>query len=285
MSVLTTVSADGTEVRAVDQGQGRPILIVHPGLDDGSSWHWVAKRLSERFRVLRLHRRQYRLDLAASLPCTIEQEVDDLLALTSAIGEPVLVVGHSSGAVVALEALVRSAGPFRPVAPGGPGAAPRPRPVVAGAVLYEPPIHLRAGEWSETIDRARTALATRGPGAALTIFNRDIVGMPRRTAGLVRLLLAVLPRLRALTPHQLDDATAIDQLAVRLDEYARIEVPTVLLGGDRSPAHLGDRLDALAGALPDAQKVVLPGQGHLAQQRAPEAVARVVAAHADKTLG
>lgn len=266
MSILTTSSADGTEVRAVDQGQGKPILIVHPGLDDGSSWHWVAKRLGERFRVVRLHRRQYRLDLATSLPCTIGQEVEDLLALAHTIGEPVLAVGHSSGAVVALEALVKSPSPF------------------AGAVLYEPPIHLRPGEWSATLERARAALTGRGPSAALTIFNRDIVGMPGGSAWLTRLLLAALPRLRRLTPHQLDDAAAIDHLAVRLNEYARIKVPTVLLGGDRSPANLIDRLNALADALPDAEKVVLPGQGHLAQQRAPEAVARIVSAHADKTL-
>jgi pimeloyl-ACP methyl ester carboxylesterase len=51
--------------------------------------------------------------------------------------------------------------------------------------------------------------------------------------------------------------SSIRQLGVRLDVYARIEVPTVLLGGDRSPAHLGERLDALARALPRAEKVVL----------------------------
>lgn len=154
--MITTTSADGTNVVAVDEGQGPVILVLHPGMDDGRSWGKVAARLAPRFRVVRPHRRQYRLDIATGSPSTIAQEVDDV--------------------------------------------------------------------------------------------------------------------------------QAIDQLGVRLDVYARIEVPTVLLGGDRSPAHLGERLDALARALPRAEKVVLRGQGHGANQRAPGEVARIIETLADKVL-
>ena len=61
-------------------------------------------------------------------------------------------------------------------------------------------------------------------------------------------------------------------------------MPTVLLGGDRSPAHLGQRLDALARVLPRAERVVLHGQGHDAHRGAPDRVARVVEGLADKVL-
>jgi pimeloyl-ACP methyl ester carboxylesterase len=97
-------------------------------------------------------------------------------------------------------------------------------------------------------------------------------------------VVAVHPRLRALIPRQLDDKEAIDQLGVRLDAYARIEVPTVLLGGDRSPAHLSEQLEALTRRLPHAEKVVLRGQGHDAHRRAPGEVARVIATLAGKVL-
>jgi pimeloyl-ACP methyl ester carboxylesterase len=66
-------------------------------MDDGRSWGKVAARLAPRFRVVRLHRRQYRLDIATGSPWTIAQEVDDVLAVAKVIGEPMLVVGHSSG--------------------------------------------------------------------------------------------------------------------------------------------------------------------------------------------
>jgi hypothetical protein len=40
----------------------------------------------------------------------------------------------------------------------------------------------------------------------------------------------------------------------------------ILLGGERSPAHLSTRLDALARTLPHAGKAVLHRQGHGARQ-------------------
>jgi len=72
--------------------------------------------------------------------------------------------------------------------------------------------------------------------------------------------------MRALAPRQIDDA------------------PVVLVGGDRSPAHLGERLDALARALPRAEPVVLHGQGHNANLGAPDRIARVVETLADQLL-
>jgi pimeloyl-ACP methyl ester carboxylesterase len=201
----------------------------------------VAARLAGRFRVVRPHRRRYRLDLPGDPPCSIAQEAADVVALAEAVGQPVLLVGHSSGAVVALEALVASPAAF------------------TGAVLYEPPV-------------------------VTAIFLRDLALLRPLVARLVGLFVANDPRMRALAPRQIDDVAAINQLGVRLGAYARVEVPTVLLGGDRSPAHLGERVDALARALPRAERVVLHGQGHNANLGAPDQVAHVVEDLADKLL-
>jgi pimeloyl-ACP methyl ester carboxylesterase len=266
--VLTTTSADGTDVRALDEGQGPVILIVHPGLDDGSSWGGVAARLAGRFRVLRLHRRRYRLDLPGDPPCSIAQEADDVAAVAKAVGEPLLLVGHSSGAVVALEALAASPAAF------------------AGAVLYEPPVVIGPplGADTHTVRRAEAAIAAGRPGRAIAIFLQDLAHLPPLVARLVGLFVANDPRMRALAPRQIDDAAAINHLGVRLDTYARIDVPVVLLGGDRSPAHLAERLDALARMLPHPEPVVLHGQGHNANRSAPDRVARVVETLADEVL-
>src|SRR5580692_4516900 len=121
MTVMAT-AADGVGVRAFDEGDGPVILVIHPGLDDGRSWGKVATRLSSRFRVVRLVRRHYRLDLPEPESYSLSGEVADVLAIAGLIGEPMVLAGHSSGGVVALEALVRSPGPF------------------AGAVLFEPPV-------------------------------------------------------------------------------------------------------------------------------------------------
>ncbi|MDG6910296.1 MAG: alpha/beta hydrolase, partial [Nitrososphaerota archaeon] len=121
-SVITVSSRDGTSVQATDEGEGPTILVLHPGLDDGASWERVASRLASRFRVVRLHRRPYRLDLPNDPRLSMALEVEDVQAVLREIGGRVLLVGNSSGAVVALEVLVASPTAF------------------AGAVLYEPPL-------------------------------------------------------------------------------------------------------------------------------------------------
>lgn len=266
----TTTSADGTDVRVHDEGRGPVILLVGPGLDDGTRTAKLAGVLATRFRVLRLHRRQYRLDLkAAGGPCSIAREVEDVLAVAAAVGEPVIVYGHSSGGVVALEALAASPSSF------------------AGAVVFEPAAVIGAplaGARGEVITRSRAALAAGRPGTALTIFMRDTVGLPPWQAWPAGALTALVPRYRRLVPAQIDDLDALDHLGVRLDVYARITVPTLLLGGDRSPAHLADRLDAIAHVMTHAERVVMRGRDHGADLKAPKQVARVIATFADKVL-
>jgi hypothetical protein len=61
-SVLT-YSADGTDIRAFDEGQGAAIMMLRPGMETGSRYEKVAPILARRFRVIRPHRRQYRVDL------------------------------------------------------------------------------------------------------------------------------------------------------------------------------------------------------------------------------
>jgi hypothetical protein len=77
---LVGQALDGTSVRAEAQGAGQVILILHPGMDTGKSYTQVAARLARRYRVIRLHRRQYRLDLKTDSlrgsPCTVAEEVE-----------------------------------------------------------------------------------------------------------------------------------------------------------------------------------------------------------------
>lgn len=118
--LLTTAASDGTQVRAYDEGQGPPILLLGAGIDDGSRTEAIARLLAPRFRVLRLERRQYRLDLPGRGSWPIAYEVDDAVVLARKLSGPAVLYGHSDGGVVALEALV---------------AAPS---LFAGAVIVEP---------------------------------------------------------------------------------------------------------------------------------------------------
>jgi pimeloyl-ACP methyl ester carboxylesterase len=254
------------DVRTYDEGRGPVVLVLHGGMDDGSSWSRVASRLTSRFRVVRLHRLQYRLDLKTGRPCTMAEEVSLVRELVDSIGEPMVVAGHSSGAVLALESLAALPSAF------------------AGAVLYEPPLVIGPPLGGEALVRAQALVAQGRSGKAMAIFLREIVRVPAWAAWLSGMAVPVVPRLRRYAPHQIDDCAAIEELGNRLEVYAKIAVPTILLGGERSPAHLGERLDALERVLPDAERVLMRGQGHAANAMAPDRVAEVVAGLADKVL-
>lgn len=226
------------------------------------AWGKVATRLSRRYRVVRLQRRQHRLDLQSGAPWTIADEVGDVLAIAKLIGKPMVIVGHSSGGTVALEAMVTSPETF------------------AGAVLYEPPTVIG----SEALVRARAAIDAGKHGQALTVFLRDIVRIPAGVARLIGVKEAVRPSTRAYIPPQIADCEAVERLGHRLDAYAHIAVPVVLFGGDRSPVHFSDGLDALAHAIPHSERVVLHGKGHYANKSAPDQVAALIATLTDKVL-
>jgi pimeloyl-ACP methyl ester carboxylesterase len=256
-------AADGSEAQAVEEGTGTPILVIHGGLGDKTVWSPVTDRLRDRFRTVRLQRRQYRLDLPR--PVTMPQEVAHVRAIAGELDRPVL-VGHSSGAVLALEALVADPGAY------------------AGAVLYEPPVVIGEPLGGAKLTAARQALAEDKPGRAITIFLRDVVRMSPLLARLAGLYIGRHPEYRRRVVRQLDDNDAIDALGVRLEEYAKLDLPILLIGGDRSPAHLAERLDALERTLPRTRRLVMHGQGHNAERQAPDRVAKAIATFIDQEL-
>ena len=127
----------------VDEGRGRAILVLHGGMGDVTSWSRVTDLLRDRFRVVRLTRRQYRLDVPRKV--TMADEVAQVREVAATLDRPVL-VGHSSGAVLALEALVADPGLY------------------SGAVLYEPPIVLDEPLGGAKLEPARAAIAAGRPG-------------------------------------------------------------------------------------------------------------------------
>ncbi|MFJ9455393.1 alpha/beta fold hydrolase [Kitasatospora sp. NPDC101447] len=262
MTEFLASADDGRRITALDDGSGPTLLVVHPGGGDATAWDGVTRLLVDDFRVVRIRRRIYVPGADIALPHSMAVEAADIVAVAKLLDSPVLLVGHSSGAVAALEAALLDRSAF------------------AGLFLYEPPLPTRESVAGPNTGgagaRARAALDGGDPVEAMRIHLRDIVGMPAPVVDAVFADPDTRARLTAYAAAQIADTEAVDALGVGVDRFATLETPTTLIEGDLSPAHLRERLADLAAALPNARVVTLTGQGHVAHLAAPDALARAV---------
>jgi len=192
--------------------------------------------------------------------------------MAKAVGTPVFLFGHSSGATVALEALVASPQSF------------------AGGMIYEPAsvinsadgLHLaedrieRSGEVGEGLRRARQALMAGKPGTAIGIFTQVVAGWPSWLTKPAGALTALVPAYRKLIPCQIDDLEAMERLGVRLDAYSKLNLPVGMVGGERSPDSIKEMVAAVADVLPRVERITLSKQGHTCHVRDPKKLAEVI---------
>lgn len=251
---------DGGAFQVTEEGEGTAVLLVHGGSNGPADWDRVAGHVAKRHRVLRYTRYTYRSDPPAGGAAAMAGEVHDVLAVAGAVAAPLVAVGHSSGAVVLLEAALIDPSRF------------------AGLLLYEPPVAVDEPLGGEALRRARQAADDGDPDRAMSLFLREIVEVPGYLVGALKLVEPLWRRLRAYAPAQIADTEAIESLGVGVERYRRLHVPTLLLGGGLlSPSHARIRLDALAVALPLVEsRVNMRIHGHGAHYAAPRKVARIV---------
>lgn len=270
MSEGTVTSADGTVIAYSAWGEGDPIVII-----DGATAHRattpenaaVAELLADGFRVVN-HDRRGRGASGDTAPYTVEREFEDLAAVIDREGggRPVTVFGWSSGGHLALNAAQA----------GVP---------VARLVLFEPPVVVddsRPPLPDDYVERLDAAVAAGRPGDAVELFMTAAVGMPPEFLGDVRGS-EMWPGLEAIA-HTIayDGRNLGDTMSgrpLRADLWDGVDVPVLVLHGDRTWPFLAAGARAVAGHLPTATLQVVPGENHGA---APEVLAPVLRAFAGK---
>lgn len=256
MDILT--SKDGTTIAFERFGAGPPLVYVTGAICDRSSGVPLARLLAPRYTVYTYDRRG-RGDSGDTGPYAVEREIEDLAAVIEAAGGSATVVGHSSGAALAVEA----------------AAAGLP---ITELVAFEPP-------YAESEDEQRQGrqyvadltevLAAGRRDAALELFM-TLVGMPPEAIAGTRQT-PWWPVAEALAPSLAYDAAVMgfaDTGGVLPADRARtITVPTLALAGGASPALLQRGAERIAEVVPGGRYRVLPGQTHAV---APDAFADAV---------
>jgi pimeloyl-ACP methyl ester carboxylesterase len=245
----TITSKDGTSIGFTQGGAGRPLVLVHGTTADHTRWNPLLPELEARFTVYAVDRRG-RGGSGDAEDYSIEREFDDIAAVVDAIAEPVFLVGHSYGAVCALEASVRT-------------------PNLAKLVLYEPPIRTAGSLYPEGVTERLQALLDAGDrDGVVSLFFREVVRAPEEELRMLRSLPNWPARVAAA--HTIPREMRIDE-DYRLEpaRFSAMRTPTLLLLGGSSPPKFADAVDAVRLALPDARVAVMPGQQHTAMNTAP----------------
>jgi pimeloyl-ACP methyl ester carboxylesterase len=248
----TCTAEDGTPLVWRRSGEGPPLLLLHGTGASHRRWQPVLPALESHFTVYNLDRRG-RGGSGDADPYVLEREFGDVVAAVEAIGGPVDVIGHSYGGLCALE------------------AAPLLGSKLRKLIVYEPPMNVTPVPLAspDVIAHLEGLLASGDREGIVTGLMRDLVGVPPDE----------LERMRTLPVWQarIDAAPTIPRelravLDYRFDpvRFEKIATPTLLLLGGESPPNVQAATRAIAAALPRAEVVVLPGQGHVAMDSAPD---------------
>jgi pimeloyl-ACP methyl ester carboxylesterase len=101
-------SPDGTSIAIWRSGEGTPLVALHGVTIDHTAWDGVRPRVDRARTLLTVDRRGHGASGDGGADHSLAHEVADLLAVVALLDEPVDVVAHSYGGLVALEAALTS---------------------------------------------------------------------------------------------------------------------------------------------------------------------------------
>jgi pimeloyl-ACP methyl ester carboxylesterase len=239
-------SKDGTIIAYDAVGAGPTLILVGGAMSYRLFPGFVklANLLAGDFRVVNYDRRG-RGDSGDTAPYAVQREVEDLEAVIAANGETALVWGMSSGAALAVTAAAS-------------GAA------IDKLALYEPPYMVLPGGRRPPDDHQeqlqRLANAGRS-GEAVSFFLKRCMGAPAVVVALMHAL-PFWPRLKAVAHTLPYDAAVMGDYGLPKETLQAVDVPTLVIGGEKSDPRLRLAVDAVAATLPKGQLRVLDGQRH-----------------------
>jgi pimeloyl-ACP methyl ester carboxylesterase len=242
-------SKDGTAIAFDRSGEGPALILVTGAIAARSDAASLAAKLSPYFTVYTYDRRG-RGDSGDTQPYAVEREIEDLQALITEAGGSAFVYGHSSGAILALD------------------AARLPESRITKLAVYEPPFLVddsRPPLPEDFADHLNELVSSGRRSDALDYWMTTIVDVPVEVVTSMKQS-PMWHAMEAVVHTLAYDATiSKDYLRGKplpSGRWASIKVPTLVMDGGESPPMMHSGALALTGLLPNAQHRRFPGQGH-----------------------
>lgn len=230
-------SADGTSIALQRVGAGTPVVIVGGAFSTAAAGVPLAEALAaEGLQGVPYDRRA----LAGSgntVPYEPDREAEDLSAVIAAVGGRAAVLGHSSGAILALFA-------------AGKGAP------ISRLFLSEPPFRFGVDE-AGLPGRLQALVDAGRPEEAVTLFQREAVGLPDAVTDQIRRS-PIFAELVPLAQSVVYDAILAEAVATPTPAMTGVPMPVTVLHGEPTFPMLVSAAQRLAAAMPSAELVVVP---------------------------
>lgn len=265
------VQAAGIDWHVQSMGEGPLLLLVHGTGAATHSWRALAPLLARHFHVLAM-------DLPGhgftSAPGHGEYALPQMAAALGALlakldVKPVVAVGHSAGAAIAIRMTLDGAiTPRRIVSLNGalmpfPGIAAAAFPALA-KLLFLNPFAVPVLTWRASSPSAVAGLI-EGTGSHLDALGLDLYGRLFATRRHVAAAVGMMANW--------------DLLALKR-ELSRLSTPLTLIAADGDRAVPPRDAGAIATIVPGAKVLPVKGYGHLAHEEAPDLFAGLIAAQA-----
>jgi pimeloyl-ACP methyl ester carboxylesterase len=253
----TVTSADGTPI-AYDQtgeGDGPVVVIVNGALSTAADAAGLATALTDAgYRAVTWDRRA-RGSSGDARGSTPDREVEDLAAVIEAVGGDAAVLGHSSGAVLALVAASR----------GVP---------VRALFLSEPPLRFGVDEPADDLAARLQRYVDEGrPEEAIVTFQLENVGLPTEMVEQIRAS-DQFPALLPLAQSTVYDTNLVRDVSTPTAEMLAVTAPATVLRGEQTFPLLITAADRLAEVIDGAELVIVPES--VMHRPDPAATARVI---------
>lgn len=257
VTIGRVTSNDGTIIEYEKSGAGPPLVVVMGalGFKEFSFAKKYAAAMAEHFTVFSYDRRG-RGGSTDTQPYAVQREIEDLARVIKATGGSAYVWGTSSGAALALQAAA--------------GGVP-----MLKLVAYEPPYMLEGAKARPAPDfehHLKTLVAADERSEAVAYFMRT-VGVPSVAVAIMKLF----PFWKGLksVAHTLPyDAAVMAGFHLPTATFAKVNVPTLVATGTKSPQNLQDTSKEVARIIPNAEHRSLPKENHGVR---PKTIAAVVA--------
>jgi pimeloyl-ACP methyl ester carboxylesterase len=260
---MEQMTLDGTRIAYRQQGDGEPVLLLHPGFVADGMLPLLDQPALAGFRLIVDHRRGYGHSDRTTGPVSLVGQAEDAVGLLDRLGiDRVHLVGHSFGANIALQFALTT--PER----------------VGGLALLGSALGPGSAQFlAETAQQALPRLQGGDAAGALAVWLTGAFGpgfrpvLERALPGSWQLAVADAP-----TPFGVE-LPALQQWPVGPDDLARVGVPTLsLVHQEERWSGFGEIHELLRARVPGCEATTVELSSHLLQIADPPAMAEPVAA-------